>query len=72
MLMADITVAAICDLTPEVMRHTIVGLEQMYCAAWMQFISAVRLRSKWTYLFLRMPGSVSLQSRPGYGLYRFS
>jgi predicted nucleic acid-binding protein len=27
MLMADITDAAICDLTPEVMRHTIVALE---------------------------------------------
>jgi uncharacterized protein len=27
MLLADIIDAAICDLTPEVMRHTIIGLE---------------------------------------------
>jgi len=27
MLMADISDAAICDLTPEVMRHTIIALE---------------------------------------------
>lgn len=27
MLMADISDAAICDLTPEVMRHTIISLE---------------------------------------------
>ena len=28
MLMADITDAAICDLTPEVIRHSIIGLER--------------------------------------------
>jgi predicted nucleic acid-binding protein len=28
MLMADITDAAICDLTPEVIRHSIIGLEK--------------------------------------------
>jgi uncharacterized protein len=28
MLMADITDAAICDLTPEVIRHAIIGLEK--------------------------------------------